>query len=244
MKKKLTTLLFTILFFSPTTTILAQTSTGFTIGSNFSYLTGDKIKSERNEKLKPIKNLKPGLSVGIFWDIKSGYRTYIQIGGIYSQQGDLFKTENFQYNNDTLGIILEKYTYKIKNVVNYIKVPLIWKQSWGDWQTYIGLYGAFALQAKSKYTAIHKFADTTIRESNPLHSFTYNLRTIDVGLSLGLGVQLPLNNRTDYFIKFGYEHGFIALNPKTARKEEKMYNRLFSISFGIIINKKGYRYKR
>ncbi len=206
----------------------SQANTGFTIGSNFSTYTGDSTTL-------PFNNIKPGLNTGIFWDINSGYKTYIQIGGFYSQQGARYKQEYFTFGN--------KVTYLIRHNVDYINIPISWKQIWGDWFTILGLYGEFAIVSKSKWTETDEYADTIIYKVGDYQSFTNELRTFDAGIKLAMGIQVPISSQNDFTLSVAYNHGFLCVNPNTNRVENKMFNRFFTVNLGIIISRNNYKYK-
>ncbi|MBN2892809.1 MAG: hypothetical protein JXL97_13150 [Bacteroidales bacterium] len=206
----------------------SQSNTGFTVGSNFSLLTGDSTSL-------PDAIIKPGFYGGMFWDINTGYKTYIQIGGFYSQQGGKYKYEYFDFG--------KKITRTINNKIDYVKIPLMWKQVWGDWYTSIGLYGEIAAVSNSVWTERTQNVDTFFIKSDTLQSFTNDLRLYDTGFKLALGVQFPINSQYDFFMNIAYNHGFLAINPKAFRIENKMYNRFFTINVGIIINSNSYKYR-
>lgn len=219
-----------------------QTFTGFTFGGNLSYLTGDKTTTNEMENVNPLKLLKPGFYGGIFWNFNTGYNKFIEIGGIFSQQGTHYKDELFQFDNDSSRT--EKFTRVISYNIDYIHIPLLWKQDWGDWITKLGGYGSFAINAKSIWENTHRYSDTSFTLSGEYKSFSNNMRLFDLGLECAVGVQFALNNKYDFFFTLGYIHGFIVLNPDVSRQEQKIYNRCFTLSTGIILSKNKYNRNR
>ncbi len=236
-------LIITIIFVISNLSLFSQNQTGFTLGSNFSFLTGDLSNNTTEEEdINLQKVIKPGIYAGIFKDFKSGYNSYIELGGLYSQQGELFKSEIFTNSIDSQQTV--KVTKKQYFSVEYLKIPLVWKQSWGDWYTQLGAYGAYTLRASAKYQETYSFPDTTIYVTGNKTSFGYEVRAIDMGLMMSLGVQLPLNYNYDFFVNLAYNHGFVSLNPSANRKEQIMYNRYFTLSTGIILNSKSNKHRR
>ena len=215
-------------FFIATLTSFSQTNKGFSVGSNFAFLTGDSIDL-------PMNHMKSGIYAGVFWDITTGYKTYIQIGGFFSQQGAQYKNEYFDYG--------KKVTQIIKYKIDYIKIPISWKQVWGDWYTVLGLYGEFAVNSNAIWKEKIETATDLNIETDTLQSFTNNLRFYDTGVNLSIGVQTPLSNQYDFFFNVAYNHGLLAINPSTFLVHNKMSNRFFSISVGIILRGDKYKYR-
>ncbi|MEA3452480.1 MAG: outer membrane beta-barrel protein [Bacteroidota bacterium] len=212
----------------------SQNHFGLTAGSNFSYLTTDSSSL-------PIKYGKPGPYGGIFWNITNGYNSYVEVGAYYSLQGAQFKSENFVNNTDSLKT--EKYTFTINSNIHYLKIPVVWKKTYGDWYTKLGFYGEIALLKTSKWEKNHLFLDTNYSETGTYGSFAENLRVYDMGLTMALGVQFSITNNIDFFLNFEYNLGFLNLTPNEIVQQNKMYNRFFTISTGIIFNKTKYKYR-
>ena len=205
--------------------IFSQTNKGFTIGTNFAYLTGDSTSL-------PFSGIKPGLYGGMFWDISTGYDSFIEIGGLFSHQGVKYKNQYFDYG--------EKVTQTKTHNISYVKVPILWKQTWGDWYTSIGIYGEFKIRAKT-ITLIKTETATTVKTDTfyPTN-FTNELRLYDVGFNFAIGIQTPISAKHEVFANLSYNIGLFALNPEVIRVENKMYNRFFTLNVGII--KKATRY--
>lgn len=207
-----------------------QANIGLNLGCNLSYLKGDSVS------LLQFKQIKPGINAGVFWEIRTAYKTYIQIGGYYSQQGGYYKKEYFKWG--------KKITESKKHRIDYIKIPITWKQMWGDWYTALGVYGEIAAVSKSTWRIKEESSIEIQDTGNVLQSFTNELRLYDMGLKLEIGVQIPLSNKTDMFISAGYNLGMLAINPKTIRIENKMYNRMFTLNTGIIFNRRSTKYRK
>ncbi len=218
-----------ITFIAISTTVKSQVNTGFEVGANYAFLTGDSTSIK-------LYQLKPGIYTGIFWDITTSYKNYIQIGGFISQQGVKYKREYFNFS--------EKITDINKHNIIYLKIPITWKQMWGDWYTSLGMYGELAVASKSRWIKMIGVADSTSVKKGPLQSFTNKLRQFDAGLNLSVGTQIPLNRNFDIFFKASYNHGFLFVNTETHRVENRLYNRFFTTSVGLIINKNRYKYRK
>ncbi len=225
--KKIIVILIT--FFAVSNAVNAQVNTGFEVGSNFAFLAGDSTSIK-------LYHPKPGIYTGIFWDISTGYKNYIQIGGFLSQQGVRYKKEHLKFG--------KRITDTKRHNIYYIKIPVMWKQSWGDWYTSFGAYGELAAIADSKWTKTIQTADSVFKDKGNIQSFSNHLRQFDTGLSLAFGAQVPLGGDFEFFFKIAYNHGLLAINSKTNRIENKLYNRFFTASVGVIINKSKYKRRR
>jgi hypothetical protein len=227
MQKKIFNIIIILLFSQLTN---SQSFTGFNIGSNFSTLTGDSAKL-------PTQNFKMGFNIGLTWDIQTVYESYIQLGLLFSQQGSIDKDEYFEYGY--------KYTHKIYRNVDYIKLPLQWKQKWGDFYTTIGFFGAFTPNPTSKWIKSWEYNNNLISDTGYYASFNNYTRSIDIGGTFSLGFQIPFNKKFDYFISLGLNRGLLAINTNTKNIENKMYNLYFTISTGLItVPNKMYTYKK
>ena len=125
----------------------AQMIFGINTGMNLSYITGrDSLYFNVDNK---YKNLKPGVNVKMLFDINFGYLRFVEIGAIYSQEGVNFNVTTFEPTDTGTGTV--KIIKTQKNNLQYLKIPLSWKQIWGDWYTVIGVYGSIALLPQAKY---------------------------------------------------------------------------------------------
>lgn len=208
---------------------------GFIAGSNFSYLTTDSSSL-------PLKTMKPGVKLGLTFEVNNGYKSWIKISPQISQEGALF--ENEFYAIDT-NIYTVKKTRIIRNNLYYLKIPISWKQDWGNTIfTKIGLYGSFKSLASSKWYEISEYRDGFDTISGTYSSFSEFTRPIDFGVDFGFGSQIMLNNEIDLYGEIGYSMGFLSINPKEIKTENKMYNRLFSVTFGILFGRNKYKYHK
>lgn len=224
----------TLLIFSFIQFSNSQMIFGINTGLNLSYLTGrDSIYFNVDNK---YKNLKPGANIKMLFDINIGYQRFVEIGAIYSQEGVNYRVTTFEPTDTGTGTV--KIIKIQKNNLQYLKIPLSWKQIWGDWYTVIGMYGAIALLPEAKW--INKFYALD-RMYSDTGKFKLDIFKYDMGINLGFGLQLPLNNYYDFTIGLSYYHGFLGLYPKY--NKQAMYNRTFNISVGIFFNNKGYKYK-
>jgi len=229
--KKITILVFSILIFS--SAFSQKIKIGFIGGSNFSYLTTDSSSI-------PMRYMKPGVKIGMIYEINNGYKSWISISPQLSQQGALFKYQSFSVDTATMYTI--KYTKMIKNNLYYLKVPITWKQQWGDIYTKLGLFGSFKAFSTSDWYKIKEYRDGIDTTKGKYNSFSTLTRPIDIGVDFGFGTQIMINDEVEFFTEIGYSLGFLSINPKEIIAENKMYNRVYSISIGFIFGKKRYRY--
>ena len=205
----------------------SQTYVGFTSGLNIASLSGDNAKFDKKISRK-------GLYEGILFDIRIAYQTYMQVGGFYSQQGIQYKSVFFDYG--------KKVSYSVKNNLDYIFVPITWKQMWGEVYTKIGGYGEVAFMGKSKWKRLEEFADTAITTNGTYNSFTNELRRYDIGILFAVGIQIPISDQFDVYFEASYKLGFFPIDNVAYRPEEVMRNRFFTLNVGVILFGKKSRY--
>jgi hypothetical protein len=215
--------------------IYAQNKVGITFGSNISYLTTDSSSV-------PLSYSKLGPNIGIFWNFPSGYQTYIEVGAYYSLQGAKFKSEQFIIDRDSNKT--EQQIIEINDQLHYIKIPILWKQDWGDWYTKIGFYGEFAPLAYSSWKHIHIYSNDSTVERGIYPHFSNSVRTFDIGLNLSMGIETAINNNLNFILNVQYNMGLFALNPDEVNPANRMYNRFFTISTGIVFARNKYKYRR
>lgn len=208
---------------------------GFLGGSNFSYLTTDSSSM-------PLKFMKPGVKFGLLFEFNNGYKSWITLSPQLSQQGALFKKEF--YIIDTSNMYTAKKTSMIRNNLYYLKLPVTWKQEWGDIYTKIGFYGSFKGLATSNWYEISENIDGTDTTSGKYDSFSKFTRPLDIGVDFGFGSQIMLNDQVEIFGEIGYSMGFLSINPKEIKNENKMYNRLFNVTVGIMFGRNKYKYHK
>lgn len=235
MKKIIIPLILILLTFN----LKAQLNFGVYFGGNISYTTG--IDSLQFSDANLNKLVKPGFNINMLFDFKTGYSKYIETGIMYAEQGVIFKAVTYQEFDNGMGIA--KITRMHRNNLNYFKIPLIWKQTWGDWYTNLGIYGAIAPNLNARWSETDEFYDSVFIDTGKVEHFANGLSMFDLGFNLGAGIQLPLNNFYDFILGVSYNHGLLAINPNFTRKELAMYNRSFTVTIGIIVDNKGYKYK-
>jgi len=250
MYKKITILL--ILLISTSYLAKSQSVMGLTGGVNFSHLSGDYEKFYPDGS--PIyfeKVSRKGLYGGLIWDIKIKkgklFRsTMLQTGILYSQQGAIYRNSRFATVQDTFQVlnIIDSLSLRNANAeitqsfyrsVDYITVPLIWKQHWGEVYTKLGVYGQIGILTDSATTKVYKYPTVKVKYKGTSDKFLQNDIFYDLGVSTGLGFQTSLNNEYDFFLDFSYRFGFLKVDKETYRAEDIMRNSLFTISTGIII---------
>ncbi len=206
-----------------------KTHFGYTIGGNLSQLNGDNENNSRNI-------FRTSMFGGLFLDVFIEYHSYIEFGCFYSQQGGVKKLE---YND-----IIRRVDYKIKNNVDYIMFPVIWKQQWGDLFTQIGGYGEIAINANSIWQQDYHYLDSVSRTTGIYKSFTHDLRMYDVGAVFGIGYQSAITYKYDFFINLSYKFGFFPIENNPEDSVDIMKNRFFTLNIGLILFNKEKRYAR
>ncbi len=205
-----------------TISVWGQGFTGIVAGSNMAFLTGDSTSlSKRSPRY--------GFYGGIMRDIYIDHSTYIQYGVFFSQQGAKYKNEYYYQ-----GLF---YRDIKKLNVNYVHVPVVWKQNW-DWvYTELGGYLGFTFPGLAHATwsqEIHS-AESIDTLGGEYKSFGNNIRFYDVGIVLGLGYQFKINETFDMFFDIRYKPGFIKLyKGYVPYPEFASRNQVFTLSMGII----------
>jgi len=207
----------------------SQTYTGFTGGINFATLSG---AHDFNKKLPRY-----GLSAGILFNITLKYEMTLEIGGLYSQQGATYKNEKFNFSS--------KEIYTVYKKIDYLMIPISWKQEWGDVYTKAGLYVELPLAAESSYKSIIEYGDSiknlTDTSSTLIYSFTNSLRKYDVGACFGIGLINPISDQFDFFLDISYKFGFFPL-LEYYRPDNMVKNSMFTVSVGLFLRGKDNRY--
>ena len=214
-----------------------KTCFGFSAGANFSNLIGrDKIDDSEP---------RIGLYGGVNIDIPLAYGVYLEVGGFYSSQGVKVKIDEYQALKGGVNQQVH-YTRTANKFVNYLHVPLSWKQSFGDVYTKLGPYVAMPLtvnsdwEEKKVYVA---YSDSTNAEKTDGETiekvkgndgkFVNNLRQYDVGAALGIGFQTSISRGLDWFIDASYKIGFFSIERTTDTSKKQIRNQCFTISTGI-----------
>jgi len=221
-----------------------STNVGFSMGANFSNLVG----RDRIDEADPRIGICPGFHV----EFPLAYLSYLEVSAIYSQQGVRIYSDDFPVKN----YIREKTT--VTKYIDYVNIPILWKQEFGDLYAKIGPYASLAMKAISKKMTETTYGrdsvvyydsstDTTEVGKTYNQSFINSLRQFDVGASLNVGFRTSLGRSNfDFFIEGSYKIGFFSVeeNPKT--KADALRNQVFSITAGFFIvnNRRSTTYRR
>lgn len=191
---------------------------GLSMGCNYSNLIGpDKI-----EESKPRIGICPGINV----DIPLAYDVYLEIGAYYSQQGVRVVTDEF-----IRGTTREHY--KITKYVDYLHIPLYWKQSFGDIYTKLGPFASIVIKAQSDWKQEIVYRDSLTTDEGSYGSFINNLRNYDVGAAFGIGYQTSISRGLDIFFDASYKIGFFSVENKTETSKRIIRNQFFTFSCGV-----------
>lgn len=221
-----------------------STNVGFSMGANFTNLVG------RNRI--PDSDPRIGVCPAIHLSIPLAYESWLELSGIYSQQGVRIKTDGYPMKPQ------ERVTTNVTRYVDYLTVPIMWKQSWGDLYTKIGPYAAFAMKATSKMVSDTVYGlnktghydsrnDTTEVGAAFNQSFINSLRQYDVGAAFGIGYCTSLGrSNVDIFIEANYMFGFFSVEDKPKTKADALRNQIFSVRAGfyIVKNRRSTTYRR
>ena len=212
----------------------SQINVGASMGVNFSYLIGDDRIEDATKRI--------GISPGIHVDIPLVYESFLEISALYSQQGVTIKQD-----------FMEKYIhvkYRESRNIDFLIVPITWKQQFGDFYTKLGPYVGAALNADLTWKRDSISADTAIRQTGTEKSFVNQLRQYDVGADFGIGYQTSITGGIDLFVGVDYRIGFFSIEDKNKKQinNKKLRNQVFCVSAGIYFVKnrrsKTYRHHR
>lgn len=204
---------------------------GINMGPNFCNLVGrDKIDDS-----KPRIGFYGGLNV----DIPLAYDAFLQIGAYYSQQGVKVETDEF-VNNDSLNT--SHYIYSEYKYVDYLHIPIFWKQTFGDVYTKVGPYAAMPIRTKSEYKKKWENRDTIIVHTDTLKAFINNLRRYDVGAAFAVGFQTSISRGLDLFFDASYRIGFFSVEQTSETSKKIIRNQCFCVSAGVyFVQRRGSR---
>jgi hypothetical protein len=179
MKKIFTTLLLTIGIYSLALAQRGKTEFGLGIGYNTAYVTA----GNSYQSTDPIGGFNVALSADYYfsdsWSIKAKL-TYDQKGWANGFL-DLGTTQ------------IDNVDYKL----NYITVPVMANWHFGrskNWFLDFGPYVGFLTSATESYSG-----------SNVKSSFS----STDGGLALGIGIKIPVSNKTKFFIEYDAQAGVV-----------------------------------
>ncbi|MGY3214928.1 porin family protein [Mucilaginibacter sp. HD30] len=176
--KKLFTTLFAVMGLC--TLALAQQSKGVEFGIGVGY-NGASVSTVNNESTKS----KSGFNVALSADNYFSDRWSLKVKAIYDQKGwggGFLTTPTTTYSDVDFSL-------------NYLTVPVMANWHFGktrNWYLDFGPYAGFLLDAKtSKYSG-------SIKEA---------FNSVDGGLALGIGVKLPISEKTKFYIEYDGQGG-------------------------------------
>ncbi|MCR4560110.1 MAG: PorT family protein [Bacteroidales bacterium] len=212
----------------------SQINVGASMGVNFSYLIGDDRIEDATKRI--------GISPGIHVAFPLVYESFLEVSAIYSQQGVMIKKDDQERNFHI--------KYRENRNIDFMIIPITWKQQFGDFYTKLGPYVGVALDAQLTWKCDSISPDTSIRASGKKASFVNDLRQYDVGANFGLGYQTSISGGIDLFVGVDYRIGFFSIEDKNKKQinNKKLRNQVFSFSAGIYFVKnrrsKTYRHHR
>ncbi|MCQ2975801.1 MAG: PorT family protein [Bacteroidales bacterium] len=211
------TLLIILLAFLAVNSYAQKPIYGISMGANFSNLIGrDKI-----EDSKPRIGICPGINI----DIPLVYETFLEIGAYYSQQGVKVETDEF--------VKSVRQKLKVTKYVDYLQIPIYWKQTYGDIYTKIGPFASMAIQASSDWKKDSIAREEMSVSEGSYASFINKLRKYDVGAAFAVGLQTSIASNLDLFFDASYKIGFFSVEEKTDTQKKVLRNQLFSVSVGV-----------
>jgi len=154
----------------------------------------------------------------------------VEVGIIYSQEG-----VKFQNLTPTFG---KRTVYEVTHKLDYIIIPLCFKQMWGNLYTKFGPYGAYLLQANSswKETVESGFVDSVSTGTSV--DFQSNLRKYNGGLVVGAGLLFPVGRGSSFTVDFSYNFGLTLLSKDDLHPEFAFKTRVLQISIGLTMGRR------
>ena len=239
--------------------VAAQSVTvGFSMGANFSYLIG----RDRVEDSKP----RIGVCPAIHLNIPLVYESYLEISAIYSQQGIRIQKDDAKYRvterieglpDPALYLDTYHYKYTEKREIDYLIIPVMWKQKFGDFYTQAGPFVGIPISARNTYkedyipTYNPIFNDTTKYTTHfegEKKTFVNKLRQYDAGAMFAVGFQTSIGNKLDVFVSAGCRFGFFSVEEKEKNMSRSVIlrNQVFSLTGGFFLvnNRMSKTYRR
>lgn len=230
-----------------------STNVGISMGVNFSNFVG----RNRIEDSDPRIGMCPGLRLAF----PLAYESWLEVSGIYSQQGVRIKSDGYPNRPQ------ERIKSNVTRYVDFLTIPVMWKQSWGDLYTEIGPYAAFAMKATSKKTSTtitrvkddstgvwyvqesyyDSSKDTTEAGKRLNQSFINSLRQYDVGACFAIGYNTSLGkSNIDLFLEASYRFGFFSVEENPKSKADALRNQVFCVTAGFyfVNNRRSSTYRR
>jgi hypothetical protein len=229
---------------------MSQSATfGFSMGANFSNLIGEG----------KIEGSKPRIGVCpyIHLDIPLAYESFLEVSLGYSQQGVNVKSDIIDNSQSDGYKGTTRIQTNITKHVDYLTLPVQWKQTFGDLYVKAGPYAAFALKASSK-KLIDKYygtdstyhydssKDTTEAGKGFNQSFVNSLRQFDVGAALSIGFQTSIGRSVDICFDASYRMGFFSVEDNPQNRKSTLRNQYFCVSAGLFFvkNRRSKTYRR
>ncbi len=214
----------------------AQVSAGFQTGLNFSALNGHKNYDESSPRIGAAAYCLVDIPVS-----RSGFMS-IETGVGLSQMGMKHKV----YSED---VAMSKET-KIKNMLDYVVVPLYLKENFSSIYTKFGVYGAYLINVKSKLTTTEtKLGEVQEPVKSTDEEFAKNANPYDYGVSFGFGFIKQLKSKRfrrrggrrvlpTLKIDFKYNVGIAQISTEK-KPSMKLKNRVFmvGITFSSVPNR-------
>lgn len=207
--KKLFTTIFILLAFYSISSAQQDPGTiqfGVNAGFNYSYVTSTEDGFQDS-------GLKTGFNVGVSANYYFSEIWSLKIGASYDQKGwgggSLFTTDQNGNITETDGV-----TYKL----NYITIPVLANWHLGSnrqWYVDFGPYVGILTSANADGTDVKSLFNTT-----------------DGGFEAGTGIQIPIGERTKFFIELDGQEGVVNLD-KSAQGFGTITNQRESLNIGI-----------
>jgi hypothetical protein len=220
----------TILFF--TILILHQITFGqfqnlqFGIKGGLNLATTNQDVSEFEKMLVGTdfeKNIYPTFSVGAIVEYSLSQKFSILLNALYNVKGTKFRGVQVE---DFIGLIDYNFTGKQE----YLSFPLLAKYSFGSAAAkpylFLGPEISYLLSAKTFINAVAMAGvefDTTITNTD-------ELKSLDVGVNMGLGIEFPVSS---FNLFFETSYGLGLTNANNLEGAEDFKNRVIYLNAGI-----------
>ncbi len=231
MKLKIKFIIFSIFFTYQTGLIKAQLSAGFQGGINVSSLHGHKDYTESKLRL--------GLTANLLVDVPLD-----RVGFISLETGLGISQQGMKHTIITESIA-SKTTLDVKNKLDYLVMPLLLKENFGNVYTKFGVYGGYLINVKSEWESVEeKSGQSMPMESGTNEEFAENANIYDYGISFGMGFIKQLHSRRIkrrrgrrvipiLQIDFKYNIGLTSIDGVGGTPDMDYKNRVFMIGLTI-----------
>ena len=186
--------------------------------------TGPGIRSIRgNEFIDDYKILAGGFSGGLSYQYNFTKRVSFRTNLSYELKGFSVKLQTTDDEGRMLGESVTRYN------LNYLSIPLLGRFTLGKRNSFfinVGPYVGYLLYAKSVYDAIGDFPKTK-------YDITEAYKRFDVGLSSGIGINLPIKDKLIFSAEIRNNLGLVNTNAAEFPNESDMKTISTNILFGI-----------